>query len=612
MHRISILLLVVALSVSPEKFLVKEADLLLDMMEYGSALEGYKRSLALDAQLRNIRKKMAYAYLQLGQTEEAISLLREELNLFPENEDAYDLLAYIIYYSQAELNRSYDDLKDEKFTIWLTEENPSVGGLAWFILGRDFKERRSHAEAEKSFRKAMAKGYDPVQCYIQLIDLELLQHNLRPAEKLIIEANNICGPQPELCLLQGVYCLERMKILPAESFFIPRHLRLAFGFFQMAVESRPDFREAIFNLASLSYEYNEFAKAAEYFEKFLELEPAHTEAKFYLHCSLKKIGQCVEVEKPCPSTIGLAREFIDKPGIEYKYIFNNDKNFVLANINYLGLDFIRNGQNREAMKRFQNGLKIYEECPEIHFNAGMVHRWLGHSEEAEHHALMALRRRDFFGQLPPSVVRKIKKERREFLNRPLQISVREWNFDVALKEGNFFLDAYDLLGTIYLERGDVDRALLAFQKIIDINEEDAPGRFNLGLAYLSLGDESRAEEEWRKAIRFEEKIQRARETTTVSNDELRVSLVVYKRPISFRAHMSLAKMYKKQGRFGEAMRDFEKAIVLEPGDPEPHYELGKLFLLKTDKKKAVFYFDRYLYLGGKEEAKVKKILKSLK
>lgn len=211
-------------------------------------------------------------------------------------------------------------------------------------------------------------------------------------------------------------------------------------------------------------------------------------------------------------------------------------------------------------------------------------------------------------------MRRIKKERTEFLSRPLQIPVREWNFNVALKEkeGNFFPDAYDLLGIIYLEKGNIDKALLAFQKVIDINEEDAPGRFNLGLVYFSLGDERRAEEEWRKAIRFEEKIQKRHEMSTTSKDELHVSLVVYKRPTSFRAHMFLAKMPKKQGRFEDAMRDLEKAIVLEPGDPEAHYELGKLCLLKGNKKKAISYFDRYLYLGGKEEAKVKSILKALK
>ena len=609
MHRVFVFFLVVVLSVSSQKDLVKEADLLLDMMEYDSALEIYKRALTFNTKLKDIRKKMAYAHLQLDQIDQALSLLREELILFPENEDAYNLLAYIVY-RQNELDRVDDFLEEKEFPIRLTDENPGIGGLAWFILGKDFKERKNYPEAEKSLKKAVAKGYNPVQCYVQLIDLELLQSNLGSAENLILEANKICGLVPELHFLQGVFCLEKLKTLPGD--FIPQYLRLALDSFRMAAEGRPDFNEAIFNLASVSYEYNEFAQAAKYFEELLQLDPTNAELKFYLDCCLKKLGQSVEIEKPCPSTIGLSREFIDKPSIEYSHIFNHDKNFVLANINYLGLDFIRNGKYRESIKRFRNGLKIYPECPEINFNLGMVYRWLGQSEDAEKHALMALRRRDFFGQLPASVVRKIKRERNEFLKRGPQIPVREWNFEAALKEGNFFLDTYDLLGTIYFERGNVDSALLAFQKVVDINEEDAPGHFNLGRAYLAMGDKRRAEEEWRKAIRYEEKLQRARETTKLSKDELQVSLVIYRRPVSFQAHMSLAEMYKEQGRFEEAMIDFEEAIDLAPGDPEPYYELGKLRLLKGDKEKAVFYFDKYLYLGGKEEAKVKKILKSLK
>lgn len=611
MHQAFVFFLAIVLSVSSQKDLVKEADLLLDMMEYDSALEAYGRVLNLDTKLKDIRKKMAYAHFQLQQIVQARALLREELDLFPENEDAYDLLAYIIY-RQAELNKSQDDLKDEEFTNWLIEKNANVGGLAWFILGRDFKGRRNHPDADKSFRRAMAKGYDSLQCYVQLIDLELLQSNLRSAENLIMEANNIYGLQPELCVLQSMYYLEKLKTLPADSSFIIEDLRLALGFFQRAIESRPDFRDAILNLASVSYEYNEFAQAAKYFEELLQLDPTNAELKFYVDCCLKKLGQPVEIEKTCPSSIGLSREFIDKPDIEYKYTFNNNKNFVLENINYLGLDFIRNGKNHEAMRRFRNGLKIYPECPEINFNLGMVYGWLGRSKEAEQHALLALRRRNFFGRLPPQIVKKIKREKSEFLSRPLQIPVQEWTFDIALKEGNFFLDAYDFLGIIYFGREDIDRALLAFQKVVDINEEDALGHFNLGCIYLALKDEKRAEEEWRKAIRYEEKLQRVRERTTLSKDELHVSMVIYRRPVSFQAHVSLAKMYKKQGRFEEAIKDLEKAVDLEPGDPGPHYELGKLYLLKSDRKKAVFYLDKYLYLGGKEEAKVKKILKSLR
>jgi TPR repeat protein len=67
----------------------------------------------------------------------------------------------------------------------------------------------------------------------------------------------------------------------------------------------------------------------------------------------------------------------------------------------------------------------------------------------------------------------------------------------------------------------------------------------------------------------------------------------------------------------KALKEFLKAVNLEPNDPELYYELGKIYHQKSkvDKKnigKAVFYYEKYLYLGGKEEAEVKESLKLLK
>ena len=62
----------------------------------------------------------------------------------------------------------------------------------------------------------------------------------------------------------------------------------------------------------------------------------------------------------------------------------------------------------------------------------------------------------------------------------------------------------------------------------------------------------------------------------------------------------------------KALEEFKKAIELEPSDPNPYYELGKIYQAKKETKKAIFYYEKYLYLGGKKEAEVKELLKSLK
>ena len=76
--------------------IMKRADLLLDMMEYNSAIMNYLRTYSLNPQRQNIRKKIGYAYFQLGRVDDALKYLKEELTLFPDNGDAYDLFIYVL------------------------------------------------------------------------------------------------------------------------------------------------------------------------------------------------------------------------------------------------------------------------------------------------------------------------------------------------------------------------------------------------------------------------------------------------------------------------------------------------------------------------------------
>jgi len=153
---------------------------------------------------------------------------------------------------------------------------------------------------------------------------------------------------------------------------------------------------------------------------------------------------------------------------------------------------------------------------------------------------------------------------------------------------------------------------LAFKKVIEIYPEDAMGHYNLGCTYWALDDWENAEMEWKKAVEYEKVAKEREERATVSNDQLSISLIVVRRPVAYRAHSSLGLLYLKKNLKDKAKEEFEKAIELEPSDPEPYYELGKMYQAKKDIEKAIFYYEKYLYLGGKKEAEVKELLKSLK
>jgi len=598
-------------SQSESKDITKEADLLLDMMEYRSAIDHYLKALSKAPEQRDIRKRIGYAYFQEKKTDDALKYIKEELELFPSNEDAHDLLIYILF-KLDKLSEADIFLEEYNFPIRLIEENPHIGGLGCFILGVHSKEARMYDKAEGYFRKAQEKGYDPVKCQIQLIGVNLIRGELKSAGQAIVEAVNLLGPKPEFYHMAGLRYFEKSK---TENYFLFRAMKS----FEEALKLNPDFEDSLFSLASISYNHNDFRKASEYFGMMLKIEPENDEVKFFFDCTLKRLNKSIEKVSlsECPQNIELSTEFLENPDREYQHLFRNDINFVLENINYLGLEYIRQGKLPEAMRRFRNGLKVYPESPEINFNIGMVYFWRNDLDKAERHALVALRQKDFLGRLPTYLKTQIMRKHREALRKPQRIPLSEWTFETALKEGNFFLDAYDFLGTIYFNKGELDKSFLAYKKVIEINPEDPMGHYNLGLACSALDDRENAEREWRDAIKYEENLERMKERGEISNDQLKISLVVLKRPVSFRAHKSLARLYLDRNLPEEALDEFLKALELEPNEPELHFEIGKIYQAKSevDKsyiKEAIFFYEKYLYFGGKKEAEVKEILKSLK
>jgi tetratricopeptide (TPR) repeat protein len=427
------------------------------------------------------------------------------------------------------------------------------------------------------------------------------------------EAIEVCGVQPEFHFLNGLRYLEKSKLAV---YFFPVGIK----FFKAALKLKPDFKDALFNLACISYNYKDFKNASEYFRRILEIELENAEVRSYLDCCLKKLDETVDKElisEECPKTLNLSKDFIDKPDMEYKHKFSDDVSFILECINHLGLEFVRNGKFEEGLKRFRNGLKIYPESPGLHFNMAIVYSWLNNFEEAEKHALLALRLRDFFGRIPDYRKREILEKEKEIRYKPPKVRISEWTFERALKEGNYFLDAYNSLGTIYYKKREFHNSILAFKKVIEIYNKDAMGHYNLGCAYWEINDWKNAEKEWKDAIKYEEELKREKKRGKIPESQLDVSLIVFKRVVSFRAHKCLGRLYLGKNLPEKALKEFEKAIDLEPGDPEPYYELGKMYESKSELdekylRKAISYYEKYLYLGGEKEKEVKEILKSIK
>lgn len=158
---------------SEKDSIIKKADLALDMMEYKSAIVNYMKTLSKNPRLPDIRKRIGYAYFQLEKSDDAYRFLKEELTLFPDNGDAYDLLVHVLFESDR-IQENYDYLESLDLQIQVDKESLNAG-LGDFILGMYFKEIKNYSKATKFFRKALERGHDPIKCYVQLIDIYLIR-----------------------------------------------------------------------------------------------------------------------------------------------------------------------------------------------------------------------------------------------------------------------------------------------------------------------------------------------------------------------------------------------------------------------------------------------------
>ncbi|HKG58437.1 MAG TPA: tetratricopeptide repeat protein [Pyrinomonadaceae bacterium] len=144
-----------------------------------------------------------------------------------------------------------------------------------------------------------------------------------------------------------------------------------------------------------------------------------------------------------------------------------------------------------------------------------------------------------------------------------------------------------------LYRNDQDaEAVLALQEAVRLDPDLAEAHFRLGLGYESLGKREEAEAEYKKAVEAYKKYFEENE-----NDP--------------EAHYALGQTYANLGQYSEAIREYRAATKLKEDDPDMFYDLGVAYtkLAQYDAAAAAFSKsleidpDYYRAQDGLDEAK---------
>jgi len=554
----------------------------MDFTEYERAIGYFAQTLSANPNQKDVRTNQGFAYFMLGKYDDAIRVLKEELALFPDSLDASILLGYV-YFNQekyeeaAKLCQDYDELlekalreeakkkglkferkKDrdefeenyEYFFDKVRKKNPNLG-LPYFILGFHHKKSGNYDEAEENFNQAAKKGYNSVACKAQLIDMELARKNWKE------------GLAKSRIALQTEDSKSEFYFLMGYAYYHLGEIERAVYCFDNAFKLRPYEVEAAKNLGKIYFNQNEFKKATSLLKKVLNIVPFDYEAKFLIERSATEKSIQKKENKP-----KITKNMVDMVDLEYKYVFKSDINHIISVMNESALSLLRSGHLGKAIRLIRVFLEIHDLSPDLNYN-------LAH----------------FYS-----------------MNNDLGKAIKyAWRV-TELKQN--FRDAYDLVGNIFFRLEDYENAIVAYQKVIDIGPKDAKGYYNLGCVYSAMEDLDKAEESWKNAI-GREKVRKVKKEKALE-DELTRTVTVFKASVSAKAHDGLGRLYLQRNQSEKALEHFEKAVEIEPEKPELYYEIGKIYLNQKNTKKAIYSFERYLYLGGKEEEKVKEILESIK
>jgi tetratricopeptide (TPR) repeat protein len=146
-------------------------------------------------------------------------------------------------------------------------------------------------------------------------------------------------------------------------------------------------------------------------------------------------------------------------------------------------------------------------------------------------------------------------------------------YQKAIELNPAYVEAYNNLGIIYQETGDLDRAFQVYQKATEINPQYEKAYNNLGILLLLKGRLEEATEAFQKAL-----------TINPNNVESLINLGV---------------LFRKQGQSDKGIEFYQKALVINPLRGETHYNIGLLYEEMENVELAIDHYQKFIQLSSK-------------
>jgi tetratricopeptide (TPR) repeat protein len=147
-----------------------------------------------------------------------------------------------------------------------------------------------------------------------------------------------------------------------------------------------------------------------------------------------------------------------------------------------------------------------------------------------------------------------------YLNNDFETAMEYFN--EIIKEGFEFADVYNMVGIIHHNNGKFEKAVQALEKALKINPKYTDAALNLAVIYNDIGQLEKAKKIYARAKKI------IKEKTTIKGLD----------PFSLgklsNLHANIADIYYAYGLFDEAIREYKKALNLNPDFVDIRTKLG--------------------------------------
>jgi tetratricopeptide (TPR) repeat protein len=240
----------------------------------------------------------------------------------------------------------------------------------------------------------------------------------------------------------------------------------------------------------------------------------------------------------------------------------------------LGMQLQRLGQVQEAIRHYEQALRLYPDLADAHNNLGIALAEMGKIEQAIAHYEQALRIRPDFAEAHYNLGAALEKA-----GRVLEAIS---HYEQALRIKPAFFEAHNNLGNGLLQSGKIREAIEQFKQALLINPDCAAAHCSLGSVFLQEGKIEEAIAQNEQALQIRPDLVEAQNSLgaalyqTVRREEAIKQFLqaLAIKPDCVDAHNNLGIALAEMGKIEQAIAHYEQALRIKPDFAEAHYNLG--------------------------------------